>query len=262
MSKFLKSDLVGPMGQLGTSTVIGDEGGDGGYTADEIANLAAPSGEIVLESATKIGDYSFRGRTKIVSVNSDTVTYLGQYSFQNCTNLVAVHLPKVTNNSVSSTFAGCTKLEKIGANDLKLIDTLAQGMFTGCSSLEVIVMPKVRAVAYQCTHNCGNLQVVDIGKTAASAGTGIIANAFGTCAKLNTLILRRSTVIALANVNAFSVTAFKSGGTGGTLYVPQSLLSSYQSASGWSTLLGYANNQILPIEGSIYENTYADGTPI
>lgn len=26
--------------------------------------------------------------------------------------------------------------------------------------------------------------------------------------------------------------------------------------------LGYANNQILPIEGSIYETKYADGTPI
>jgi len=32
MSKFLKSDLVGEMGQLGTATVIGDDGGGGGET--------------------------------------------------------------------------------------------------------------------------------------------------------------------------------------------------------------------------------------
>ena len=52
-----------------------------------------------------------------------------------------------------------------------------------------------------------------------------------------------------------------SNGSGGTLYVPQALISTYQSATNWSTILGYANNQILPIEGSIYENQYADGTP-
>ena len=66
---------------------------------------------------------------------------------------------------------------------------------------------------------------------------------------------------SLSNVNAFTG-AFASGGTGGTLYVPQALIASYQSATNWSTILGYANNQILPIEGSIYETQYADGTPI
>ena len=48
----------------------------------------------------------------------------------------------------------------------------------------------------------------------------------------------------------------------GKLYVPSSLISSYQAATNWSTILGYANNQILPIEGSMYETQYADGTPI
>lgn len=57
-------------------------------------------------------------------------------------------------------------------------------------------------------------------------------------------------------------TPFASGGTGGTLYVPNALKSSYQSASNWSTILGYATNSIQAIEGSYYETHYADGTVI
>lgn len=47
-----------------------------------------------------------------------------------------------------------------------------------------------------------------------------------------------------------------------TLYVPSALISSYQSASNWATILARAGKNIAAIEGSIYETQYADGTPI
>lgn len=80
------------------------------------------------------------------------------------------------------------------------------------------------------------------------------ASAFAYCSSLSTIVLGHNGVVALANANAIGNTPFKSGGTGGTLYVPQALISSYQSATNWSTYLGYENNQILPIEGSVYES--------
>ena len=54
------------------------------------------------------------------------------------------------------------------------------------------------------------------------------------------------------------------------LYVPNDLISSYQSASNWSTILGYANNQIKSIESTHTDPNapidltlyYIDGTPI
>ena len=46
---------------------------------------------------------------------------------------------------------------------------------------------------------------------------------------------------------------YRGWGSAGTLYVPNDLIASYQSASNWSTILGYTNNQIKKIEGSIYE---------
>ena len=83
------------------------------------------------------------------------------------------------------------------------------------------------------------------------------------CTRLATVIIRRTGgVVPLQGTNTFDGTPFASGGSGGTLYVPQALISSYQADANWSTILGYANNQIKAIEGSIYENAYADGTPI
>ena len=82
------------------------------------------------------------------------------------------------------------------------------------------------------------------------------------CSVLDTIILRSPTLARMGDVNALGGTSFDSNGSGGTLYVPQALISTYQSATNWSKILGYTNNQILPIEGSIYETQYADGTPV
>lgn len=66
-------------------------------------------------------------------------------------------------------------------------------------------------------------------------------------------IYRSDAVVPLDNINAFSNTPFASGGSGGTLYVPSALISSYQSATNWSTILGYANNSIAALEGSEFK---------
>ena len=103
---------------------------------------------------------------------------------------------------------------------------------------------------------CSALEAADFG----SPGR-IDASCFKNTA-LKVLVLRKSNVVALANVNAFDGSPFASGGSGGTLYVPSDLISGYQAAANWSTILGYENNSIEAIEGSIYEDQYADGTPV
>lgn len=241
--------------------LITAQSGSQGWTSDGIADLTAPEGDVML-STSAIGDHSFYGRKLICSVSGDHVTKLDNYAMQSCTGLGAIHLPNAQVTSGFSVFQGCTGLTAVHASDLRKVNQLGQTMFSGCTNLTVLVMPSVRAVGYQATHGCSKLQAVDFGKLAATGGNGIAANGFGTCAKLDTLILRRSQMIPLANINAFSGTAFKSGGAGGTLYVPQALLANYQSDAVWSILLGYENNRILPIEGSRYETEFADGTLI
>lgn len=127
--------------------------------------------------------------------------------------------------------------------------------------LTTIVFPNLSSMntgTGQCLSGNTGLTKCDFGPVKTIAG-----GCFNGDSKLTVLILRRpSAITTLASINAFSNTPFASGKAGGTLYVPSALISNYQSATNWSTILGYANNSIQPIEGSVYENAYADGTPI
>lgn len=135
----------------------------------------------------------------------------------------------------------------------------AAATFSNCTNLQYLVLPKITNIYNNFTGNCSNLLAIDI------LGGSINGSSlqFGNCKKLKTFVIRKTDgVCSQGNVNAFSGTPFANNGSGGTLYVPQALIESYQNATNWSTILAYPNNQILPIEGSIYETQYVDGTPI
>lgn len=103
---------------------------------------------------------------------------------------------------------------------------------------------------------CTSLETVDF--TGARLRNQIFLN----CTHLSKLILRNTNVTEIENTSIFNGTPFASGGSGGTIYVPSSLISSYKSATNWSTIDGYGTITWEAIEGSIYETQYADGTPI
>ena len=93
---------------------------------------------------------------------------------------------------------------------------------------------------------------------------------FNACIKLDTLVLRSSTPVTMQSTNAMESTKFKNGGAGGHIYIPKALYdhlgdgtaNDYKHLQNWSTYDGYGTITWHPIEGSIYENAYADGTPI
>lgn len=158
---------------------------------------------------------------------------------------------------VSNAFANNSAITSVHSS----CPSLGGYAFQSCSALKTAVFTNLNTTAngdmpQQVLSYCA-LEKVDI-----SGSRTIQSNAMRNNANFATLILRKQSVVGLQNVAAFASTPFASDGTGGTLYVPSALISSYQSASNWSTILGYENNQILPIEGSIYETQYADGTVI
>ena len=162
----------------------------------------------------------------------------GVSSFYNAKALTKASFPALTTgrvNNVSrgtSMFMNCSSLVNVNMGDL---DRICSGMFQGCTSLQSL---DLKAPNY------------------------IESNSFKDAWALATLVIRSSSVPTLNNINAFSNTPFASGKSGGTLYVPQSLISSYQSETNWSTILGYATNSIQAIEGSPYETQYAYGEPV
>lgn len=214
----------------------------------------------------------------IEELESDAITTLSDYKLYHCDNLANLSLPElVTTKTHTMEYTGIT------AADFPKCTLLDNCTFNYCSNLTRANVPKANVALYTQRHfaNCPKLTGIVMPKATnafsgwpfqndtllayadlATAGFSQTQN-FQNCTHLEILILRRtSSAATLANVNAFANTPFASNGNGGKLFVCQALISQYESATNWSTILGYTNNQILPIEGSEYEHYYADGTPI
>jgi hypothetical protein len=241
---------------------IGDIQGDG-YTIDDFLTQTGISGDITitiqgtpfttLENRTEITSATiandsavgnmFRGCTKLESVVGENITRLyGKNSvFENCTALETVRLPKATD--------------------------IGQAVFKSCTSLAVIALPSVQIMYNDVFYGCSSLAAVDLGVNANINRTGI----FYGCTSLAVLILRKANGITpLGATGAFGDSPFDSSGAGGTIYIPKALYdhlgdgtaSDYKAATNWSTIDGYGTITWAQIEGSQYENYYADGTPI
>lgn len=253
--------------------VISDEGDSTQrYSLEEICTNEFVEGDVIF-SGTKLRSGLFYTNTKITSFTGNNVTnamgdswgsMANVHTFYGCTNLESVSMTSLKDlYHTDYIFSGCTKL-KTANLDYMNMTRLGTGVFNNCSALEktTFVLPKVTSNVYgSFITNNANLTAFDIGGLASSVGN-IAASAFTNCSNLNKIIIRDSSIRTLGNISAFTGTPFASDGSGGTLYVPSSLVSTYQSATNWSTILGYANNSITSIEGSQYENYYADGTAV
>lgn len=222
--------------------------GSGGYTVDQIASRSnIITGAITLN-------------------NSDNDIRRGAFSA--CKGITSVYAPNITgaNNSgyaFVQSFMDCTGITNISFPNAV---GFGQSTFEGCSGLTTVVLPKLYRFDSSVFNKCSNLATLDAG----GSGSASIASYALSSSKLSTLVLRSTTMLSLGNTNAFNGSAFASSGSGGTLYVPASLVSSYTGATNWSTILGYTNNQIKSIESTHTDPTapidltlyYADGTLI
>ena len=230
---------------------------NGGYTFYGCTSLVTIDSTIFPALTTfNGGGYHFSGCTNLVTVDLPNLTALGGtgYHFQNCTALKNVNLPNVTGAPGNYSFSGCTALEHIYLPKFNPSGTYS---FNGCNNLLTAVLPYKPATAVAMGGNtfrgCSKLTSVDLGNLSQ-----IKANEFYNATAMNILVLRRTSVTTLANVSAFTGTPFASGKAGGTLYVPESLLSSYQSASNWSTILNYGSGEQNSIKS--IESTHTDAT--
>ena len=235
-------------------TVNVSGGGTSGWNADDIAKKTSINGAVVCSTATKLMPWCF-AYSKITSFTSTTVTNMENTDsngrqFFNCTSLTSVSIPNVTTQIGANAFQKCSALQSVNIPNAL---TGMSSVFDNCSSLQEATFAKSVAVGNSFFYNCSALTKVDLSSSNISTTGAINSKAFYGCGNLKTLILRKSTIFTLGNVDAFSGTPFASGGSGGTIYVPSSLISAYQSESNWSTVNGYGTITWKAIEGSIYE---------
>lgn len=225
----------------------------------------------------------------LVSQSSATYTENGTYDttlVDDVTVNVSVgggdNLPSFLNNTMtelidddglitSLTGYGCaykTALTKVRLKGCKNISAFYT--FYGCSNVETIVLPAFTSkLANREFQGCSKLKAIDLGGGNKINFSGNNNPPWLNDANFDTLIIRKTSVLPLSppsgTAYTFNGTPFASTGTGGKLYVPSALVNSYKKATNWTTWFadnGNHNNQVLSIEGSIYETQYADGTPI
>lgn len=243
----------------GVTVKIGDEDDD-----DSIASVTGIASGGITPTGTKQISITQNGTTTEDVTNYASAEIMVNVSGGGTDTFAGICNGTITNYESdaliripSNTLRVITTVTSIKAPNLQDIGSYGLGGYRG----SVIVMPEFTGSIYSAGFafsGATTLTTVDIGTKINRLYDGF----FNGATNLNVLIIRKSSVPTLRNINAFTNTPFASGKAGGTLYVPNDLISTYQSATNWSTILGYETNSIQAIEGSIYENAYADGTPI
>lgn len=248
----------------------------GAWSWDDFVNGIIPAGACVLTSAvSKIPEYRFYKNKAVTSVDAPGVTLVENNAFSGCSNLEHISLPACTVVGFSvDTAAASRAFSGINGGQLSVIHlpvcTYVGGTlnFENCGTASkplTVVLPNVLVIGNS-AFQIAKLAAVDVGENYSSINAALFYNA-----TVPTLIMRRSaSVVTLTNTNAFKGSNFKSGGVGGTIYIPKALYDhlgdgtalDYKAATNWSTVDGYGTITWAQIEGSIYENQYADGTPV
>lgn len=196
------------------------------------ANIETMSVKEMTEAEIKVLEMDKLVNRTITSYSSDTLTSVGSNAFQSCSKLTTVSLPNATSLGLSS-FNACSSLVSI---EVPKVTSITTQTFYGCDALETLNLPSVKTTGTQGVRHCDKLTRVDFG-----AVTNIGALTFDSCPLLDTLIVRTASVCTLVNTSALTGTLIASGT--GYIYVPDTLVDSYKSASNWST---YAS-QIKPL---------------
>lgn len=224
-------------------------GGEVDYSSEDSLVMGTVT-DYTNDRVASVGNYAFYS-LGIKTARFPNVTSIGTQAFKACKSLTEIHAPKVT-TIAGEAFSNCTVLAAV---DFPLLETATQNYnFTGCSKLAEVVFPSYVGNIQRCMfQSCTSLQKAVFGSTGFTNSGYIDQQAFDNCQVLDTLVLASSEVYTLNNVNAFGKTPFASGGTGGTVYVPQALIASYQTATNWSVLYEAGSCEFIAIEGSEYE---------
>ena len=199
----MTDSLVFPDGFVEAVNGISAGGGD----SDDVKGIIDGTIEEFTEgNARSLRDYAFYNCKSLTSVTFPNVTYIGNNAFKYCKSLITTNFPNAAD--------------------------IGNYGFQGCESLTSVNFPNVTSAPMYGFGQCSALTDASFSKL-----TNIATYAFVQCTNLNTLVLRNTgKVCTLTNVSALNGTPFASGGTGGIVLCPATLIPSYISATNWSTL--------------------------
>ena len=207
-----KTDLL-TLEQMPVEIAAIETGGGSSGTTGLAAYLNGETTTLYDDTVTSVRQYAFYSGTNNSSytpirvVDFPNVITINQYAFGNQYFITKFNFPK--------------------------LETLGERGCMYCKAVTEINLPSIKTIgqyAFFCNSaNIGNLKKIDLGKQV----TSIAAYAFQYHSNLETVIIRSNSVCTLSNSNAFSNTGSR------YFYVPAALVSSYQSATNWSSYKSY-----------------------
>ena len=189
----------------------------------------------------------------------DVITKIKAGAFYQAANLDEVHLPAVLGNGAfagtssnknsqlrtvslpmwtgsgpstvgfsgaGGIFGYCSALTEVTAPQLT---TIPANAFQYCAALEEVAFPKVTSIGSSAFDYCTKLKKIDVGGAVTAIGSSFL----GSATLLETIILRGVTAVPTLGSNVFNNTNISRGTA--YVYVPRSLLATFQVASNWSS---------------------------
>lgn len=247
-------------------TLTDVSGGGGGWTTDGIATNAEPNGALTFgSSVTTIEEDAFRRKQAITSVTGNAVTEIKGNAFYECRGITTASFPNLINirggafeNCRGLTSFNAPNVERAEGNALRYWTSFTGNMYLpkctylgNCygSAFEQARFPILTTLnGSDNFRDCRQLKILDLG----SASSIPYESTFTNTLVLEALILRKTgsiTTLGRGNWGTGQKTLYD-----GTckIYVPQALISTYASASNWSSLPN-ASTQFVALEGSPYE---------
>jgi len=230
--------------------------------------------KVILPNANSIGQYAFSDDTAIERIEIPKVIAVGDYAFSGCSSLTMIDLSGLTSTTdrgkqslIDSDYSryffnGCSSLRTVRFDSLTEVQAGNRPFGNSSTGIETIIYPVMTRFANGNWHGI-HLKIIDNGPNVTlftDSGYYVGIN------KLEALIIRSNTVATLNHANLLGNSNFAKDSTKGQsgknstykIYVPENLISSYQSATNWSAYSTFFTS----IEGSPYENYWADGMPI
>ena len=192
------------------------------YSCTSLTTVSFPA-------ATSIGSTAFGCCSKLTTISFPAVTHIGNHAFYLCKSLTSVNFPAATEIG-SNAFYQCSKLTTAS---FPAVISIGDNAFSYCTGLTTASFPAVITISAKAFANCINLTTANF-----PVASTIYSSAFYWCNHLVSLYLTGSSLCTLSNSNAFYSTPIggysTSTGTYGSIYVPASLLTSYQTATNWT----------------------------
>lgn len=224
---------------------------------DFCANCPSLTSVTIPSTVSKIGSNVFMHNAQNGALTSITipnsVTEIGGYFLYNHTNLTSINMSNAI-TSIGSYFAGNTKITSFTVPST--VTYIGSRCFEACPNFKQLIYnaPIATLPQYLCRETSA-LELIDLNSSVASISRYDFSSATADNTNLLEVVLRKTDdIVTLPNAigNTSSGAAFKDR-QNIKIYVPTSLIASYQANSNWAAGITAGYLTIVALEGSQYE---------